>query len=173
MAKAQRTVTTESEQPTHKVVNFLPYAVQIYTEDQQHLVYEIPPSGEVAQSYDFKQTFQLPGPGRFKQAGYVPVPCKETYAQMLGKQEDQDALVYPIPVVTPVFLIPPEFAGRIGGLPRALRPEMVWIPTWYLVSEEVAKIASKQQRIDVLTWDTTTALFVEEGRVGVRRLVQW
>jgi hypothetical protein len=80
-----------------------------------------------------------------------------------------------IPVITLATIIPRDLgvSGTMEGLPARIAPSVVYQPQWFISTEEVARLAAKQGRYDVLTFDHTTLLFDEDSGKGIQRFVQW
>ena len=170
---SQQEVGPENKASTnmpHLIINKLSVVIYLYSTEGTPL-YVLEPSGEAVKVVNFQQLIAPPEPSKrkYREVGHVPVAYSATEA---GQEVIKDYLV---PVVEPSFLIPRSLAvsGALLGLPAAIPPSIVYQPRWYLVEEDAARLARREGRCDVLTWDPSTLLFDEGHGKGVCRFVQW
>ena len=154
-----------STQMSHLIINLLPYTLSLYAESGKVLLCQLPPSFSPVQISDFQQLMAPPDhcKRKYKEAGNI-----------LVAHPHEEVLVR-VPVITLVTLIPRDLgvSGTLEGLPARIAPDVVYQPQWFISTEEVARLAAKLGRYDVLSWDPSTALFDEESGKGIQRLVQW
>lgn len=149
----------------HTIVSLLPFSLYLYTLDGFFLC-EFSPSGEVATVEHFRQLIAPPEPDRrrVKVHGHIPIAY--------GAAEENNA--YLVPVVSYEFAISRHsVSGITCGLPDGIAADIVYVPRWYITTEDVARVACAHGRWDVITWDSSSLLFDEIGRKGICRFAQW